>query len=136
MGLRVVADTAGHRIEGGGVDDGVVNAFLEHLSVRNFSPATRRAYAFDLLNFLRFLDTRCIQVGAVVPTDLFDYLDWQQRPAEAKSSVVVKLSSRTGGASHPVAAGSDAHAGGHQVNPHEGDDGGQDPPTASPHPVV
>lgn len=99
MGLRVVADTAGHRIEGGVGDVDVVNAFLEHLSIRNFSPATRRAYAFDLLNFLRFLTVSALHLLAVAPTDLFDYLDWQGQPASgAKSSVVVKLSSRTGAA--------------------------------------
>ena len=32
MGLRVVADEAGHRIEGDSADVEVVNAFLEHLS--------------------------------------------------------------------------------------------------------
>jgi integrase/recombinase XerC len=55
MGSRVVSGSAGHRIEGVGGDVDVVNAFLDHLSVRNFSAASRRAYAFDLLNFLRFL---------------------------------------------------------------------------------
>jgi integrase/recombinase XerC len=98
MGLSVVADSAGHRIEGPGGDVDVVNGFLEHLSVRNFSPATRRGYAFDLLNFLRFLSGRALRVGGVVPTDLFDYLDWQRQPSSAQSSVVVKLSSRTGAA--------------------------------------
>ena len=99
MGLSVVADSVGHRIVGPGGDVDVVNGFLEHLSVRNFSPATRRAYAFDLLNFLRFLSGRALRVGAVVPTDLFDYLDWQRQPrGSAQRSVVVELSSRTGAA--------------------------------------
>jgi site-specific recombinase XerD len=99
MGFSVVADSVGHRIVGPGGDVDVVNGFLEHLSVRNFSPATRRAYAFDLLNFLRFLSGRALRVGAVVPTDLFDYLDWQRQPrGSAQPSVVVELSSRTGAA--------------------------------------
>jgi hypothetical protein len=45
MGLRVVSGSAARCVEGVGGDVDVVNAFLDHLSVRNFSPATRRAYA-------------------------------------------------------------------------------------------
>jgi integrase/recombinase XerC len=99
MGLCVVLGSAGHRIEGVGGDVDVVNAFLDHLSVRNFSAATRRAYAFDLLNFLRFLTGRSLRLAAVAATDLFDYLDWQREPImTAKSAVVVKMSSRSGAA--------------------------------------
>jgi hypothetical protein len=36
MGLRVVADEVGHRIEGDTADVQVVYAFLEHLSIRNW----------------------------------------------------------------------------------------------------
>jgi hypothetical protein len=46
MGLRVMSASAGHRVEGVDGDVDVVNAFLDHLSVLNFSAATRRAYAF------------------------------------------------------------------------------------------
>ncbi len=75
--VRVVASAGGHRLEGAGsvVDPG--NRFLDHLVVRGFSPATVRAYAFDLANFAGFLADRCLGLGEVVPTDLFDYLDWQ-----------------------------------------------------------
>ncbi|KAA1243062.1 hypothetical protein F0Q45_25885 [Mycobacterium simiae] len=97
MGLRVITDDAGHRVEGDAGDVDVMNAFLEHLSIRNFSPATRRAYAFDLLNFLRFLTARALRLDAVAPADLFDYLDWQQKSFRgARSAVVVRLSSRAG----------------------------------------
>ena len=99
MGLRVVSGSAAHCVEGVGGDVDVVNAFLDHLSVRNCAPATRRAYAFDLLNFLRFLTMRSLRLAAVLPTDLFDYLDWQREPvAMAKSAVAVKMSSRSGAA--------------------------------------
>ena len=40
----------------------------------------RRAYAYDLLNFLRFLAGRNAGLAGVVATDLFDYPAWQQRP--------------------------------------------------------
>ncbi|CAN5609733.1 hypothetical protein BH24ACT15_BH24ACT15_36170 [soil metagenome] len=43
--LRVIATPLGHRLAGDGEDLAAVNAFLEHLGVRNFSAATVRAYA-------------------------------------------------------------------------------------------
>ena len=85
MHLQVVATGEGHRLR---CDDDaaavvadieLANRFLKHLVVRCFSPATVRAYAYDLLNFLRFLSRRRATLADVVPTDLFDYLDWQQR---------------------------------------------------------
>ena len=36
-------------------DVAMSNRFLAHLKGRNFARATRRAYAYDVLNFLRFL---------------------------------------------------------------------------------
>jgi hypothetical protein len=68
----VVSGSAGHRIEGVGGDVDVVNAFLDHLSVQNFPAATRRVYAFHLLNFLRFLTARSLRLAAVAAMDLFD----------------------------------------------------------------
>ncbi|EUA42903.1 phage integrase, N-terminal SAM-like domain protein [Mycobacterium xenopi 3993] len=41
------------------------NAFLAHLSGRGFSPATLRAYAFDVLNLGRFLRERNVALDAV-----------------------------------------------------------------------
>jgi integrase len=88
-------------------DDGVAavvadveltNKFLKHLVVRCFSPATVRAYAYDLLNFLRFLSGRRAALADVVPTDLFDYLDWQQQPPATVGVRVVRLADRRGAA--------------------------------------
>jgi site-specific recombinase XerD len=76
----------------------MANAFLAHLGARCFSPATVRAYAYDLLNFLMFLSQRAATLAGVVPTDLFDYLDWQQQPATAAGRRVVRLSARRGAA--------------------------------------
>ena len=81
MEQHVIWTSDGHRVSGGGDDAGLVNLFLAHLGSRAFSPATVRAYAYELLNFLRFLAGRRARLADVVPTDLFDYLDWQQRPA-------------------------------------------------------
>jgi integrase/recombinase XerC len=51
---------------------------LGHLGARGYSPATVRAYAFDVANFATFLEERKLALGEVVPSDLFAYLDWQQ----------------------------------------------------------
>ena len=60
MRLRVAGDgevvlLAGDVATGRCDDVAMVNRFLAHLKGRNFARATRRAYAYDVLNFLRFL---------------------------------------------------------------------------------
>jgi integrase/recombinase XerC len=92
----VVLASDGHRVEGCGADGGLVNQFLAHLGSRAFSPATVRAYAYDLLNFLRFLAGRDARLADVVATDLFDYLAWQQRPAGTAAQRVVRLGAARG----------------------------------------
>lgn len=77
MGMQVQQGKDGHRLHGAGGDVELVNRFLAHLTARGFSPATVRAYAFDILNFLRFCAARELGLGSVEPSDLFDYLDWQ-----------------------------------------------------------
>lgn len=75
--VTVVRSEKGHRLEGDGLTVLAANRFLEHLGVRSFSPATVRAYAFDLANFARFLDEKSLALGDVAAVDLFEYLDWQ-----------------------------------------------------------
>src|ERR1035438_2097785 len=77
--LAVVRLEGSHRLEGSWTDVEMGKTFLTDLEGRGFSPATVRAYAFDLLNFGRFLGDQELTVVEVVPTDLFDYLDWQAR---------------------------------------------------------
>jgi site-specific recombinase XerD len=91
----------GHRLRGSWAGVDAANEFLRHLESRAFSPATVRAYAFDLVNFARFLDERGIGVEAVVPTDLFDWIDWQEvrRPGREK---VVAINRRRGAAAATV----------------------------------
>jgi len=93
----VVRQAGSHRLAGtwAGVDG--ANAFLAHLEARAFSPATVRAYAFDLVNFARFLHERDIDAAAVVPTDIFDWIDWQsvRRPGHQK---VVSITAGRGSA--------------------------------------
>ncbi len=83
--LVVVRPEGSHRLEGSWADVEMANAFLTHLEVRGFSPATVRAYAFDLLNFGRFLGEKKLTLVDVVPTDLFEYLDWQTKPQRSES---------------------------------------------------
>lgn len=87
MALRVQQGKDGHRLCGSGGDVDLVNRFLAHLAARGFSPATARAYAFDILNFLRFCAARGLGLGWVEPSDLFDYLDWQTKAGEATKVV-------------------------------------------------
>ena len=98
MRVVVVRRAGSHRLDGGwgGVD--TANAFLAHLECRGFSPATIRAYAFDLLNFGRFLAERDASLNDVVPTDLFDYLAWQSKPVRVRGAKVVRLADARGAA--------------------------------------
>jgi integrase/recombinase XerC len=90
----VVRTEEGHRLSGEGPITEVANRYLSHLGSRSFSPATVRGYAFDLLNFGRFLRERGATLADVVPTDLFDWLDWQAKQATKPPGHVVRLSDR------------------------------------------
>jgi len=47
-----------HRLSGSWSGLEKANGFLAHLDARAFSPATVRAYGYDLVNFARFLIER------------------------------------------------------------------------------
>lgn len=89
--IVVVQAGDGHRLVGQSQLVELSNKFLAHLGVRRFSPATIRGYAYDLANFGTFLADRGLSVAAVVPTDLFEYLDWQQIRRRPASGTVVTL---------------------------------------------
>ncbi len=91
MDVRVVRLDQGYRLVDADVVGVATNAFLEHLGTRGYSPATVRAYAYDLANFVTFLEERGRALGEVVPTDLFDYLDWQAQQRRRAGSKVVAL---------------------------------------------
>ncbi len=97
MELRVVNTGDGHRVDGGPFGE-FANRYLAHLGVRGFSPETVRGYAYDLLNFGRFLAERGASVADVAGTDFFDYLDWQAKAASTAGATVVPLSARRGAA--------------------------------------
>lgn len=94
MSARVVRCEGSHRLSGDSNEDVLVNLFLDHLVTRGFSPATVRAYAFDLANFLVFLAARWLGVEQVRAVDLFSYLDWQreQRTGVAASTMNRRVS--------------------------------------------
>jgi len=98
MNLQVTHTDGGPRLVGTGLGDvDVANRFLTHLGARGFSPATVRAYAFDVLNFFRFCASHGLTLAGVRASDLFDYLDWQSRPVTT-SGRVVRLTDRRGAA--------------------------------------
>lgn len=88
MDLMVVREGGGHRLDGPGPVVEVTNGFLAHLETRGFAAATVRGYAYDLLNFARFLGERDLGLVEVVATDLFDWLDWQAQPRRLPGKVV------------------------------------------------
>jgi integrase/recombinase XerC len=91
MGVGVACTSEGHRLAGDDETAAAANAFLSHLAVRGYSPATVRAYAYDVANFATFLAERGLTLGKVVPSDLFSYLDWQQQDGRRRTGKVVAL---------------------------------------------
>jgi site-specific recombinase XerD len=92
--VGVTGSPGGHRLDGDGPVVEAGNRFLDHLAVRGYSPATVRAYAFDLANFAAFLADRSLGLSEVAPSDVFDYLDWQQSRRPVGSGKVVALRRR------------------------------------------
>lgn len=97
--VRVELGAAGPRLTGDWEGAQAANAFLDHLRARAFSPATVRAYAFDLVNLARFLSSRAIAVVDVAPVDVFDWVEWQNVRRETNKGTVVALKSMTAAAS-------------------------------------
>jgi integrase/recombinase XerC len=82
----------------GGTDR--ANAFLAHLAARAFSPATVRAYAFDMVNLARFLIGQGLDLAEVTPADVFAWVDWQgaRGSGRAAGRKVVALQRQTAAA--------------------------------------
>lgn len=94
MSIAVVKAVGSHRLEGDWEGVEAVNAFLGHLQARAFSPATVRAYAFDLMCFGRFCADRRLRLAAVTPTDIFAWVDFQMTSAVVSGQRVVPLRRR------------------------------------------
>ena len=97
VSVHVERAEGGHRLVGTWPGTMAANVFLAHLGARAFAPATVRAYAYDLVNFARFAEERRIDLDDLVPTDVFDWIDWQ-RPPRQRTGTVVAFDSRGGAA--------------------------------------
>ena len=75
----------------GWADQDVANRFLDHLTGRAFAAATVRAYAYDVLSFARFCQTRALRLADVAPVDLFEWVAWQMQGSRPRSGSVVAL---------------------------------------------
>lgn len=94
MVVAVVASGGSHRLKGCWPGVEAANAFLAHLGTRGFSAATVRAYAFDLVCLARFLEERRVGLAELVPTDVFDWIDWQGAPKRPAGRVVALSAGR------------------------------------------
>jgi site-specific recombinase XerD len=74
LAMHVDSDDDGWRIVGTGRDVETVNEFLDHLGHLNYSPHTVRAYAFDLVSFLRWLAQERLDLAEVSTEALLGYL--------------------------------------------------------------
>jgi integrase/recombinase XerC len=101
MTVQVQLADGEYRISGDWEEAGKANAFLAHLTARAFSPATIRAYAFDVVNLARFLIEQGICLAGVTPADIFAWVDWQgaRRDSRTGAAEVVALRPRTAAAS-------------------------------------
>ncbi|PPJ36558.1 hypothetical protein C5E45_19235 [Nocardia nova] len=82
-----------------------VAMFLRALTVRRFSPNTVRAYAYDLLKLLRFLDGLGLTVHEFTPARAVDFLVTLRRtPSQGRGSTPGFGGHDRGG---PVAVGAD-----------------------------
>jgi site-specific recombinase XerD len=73
--LRAVRTGERWQIEGDGAADiELCNDYLAYLADRRYSPATVRAYAFDLLHFTRWLTNESVRLQAVRTDTLLRYL--------------------------------------------------------------
>lgn len=98
MAIRVTRIDGVHRLAG---DAGLVaigNRWLAHLEARQFSAATVRGYAYDVVVLARFLDEAGVQWRELVPSDVFDWLEWQARPGSGARQRVVRLGEGRGAA--------------------------------------
>lgn len=87
-----------HRLAGDAALVEVGNRWLAHLEARQFSPATVRGYAFDLVCLCRFLDELDLAWRELRPSDMFDWLEWQARPRPSGGEKVVRLGAGRGAA--------------------------------------
>src|ERR1700745_695820 len=103
--LRVAGSGERWRIEGGWrpADRQLCNGYLGYLADRRYSPASVRAYAFDLLHFARWLDREDLGLDAVDTDALLRYLAACRAERRAgQHDNVISLASGPGGGVAPA----------------------------------
>jgi len=70
-------------VDEAGVPVAEVSAFLRSLAVRDYSPNTVRAYAFDLMKLLVFLEEHNAGVGEFTPVLATEFLAWLRTQSSA-----------------------------------------------------
>lgn len=78
MAVCVTRVDGTHRLAGDAALAELGNRWLAHLEARQFSPATVRGYAFDVVCLARFLDEVGVSWRDLTPSDVFDC--WSGRP--------------------------------------------------------
>ena len=103
--LRVQGSGERWRIEGGwrAADRQLCNDYLGYLADRRYSPASVRAYAFDLLHFARWLAGEDIGLDAVDTDTLLRYLAaCRSEHREGQHDNVISLASGRGSGFAPA----------------------------------
>src|SRR5713226_235565 len=99
--LRVAGSGERWRLEGRwrSADLGLCNDYLAYLADRRYSPASVRAYAFDLLHFARWLASQDLSLDAVDTDALLRYLaaNRDKRRAGQHDNVISLASGRAAG---------------------------------------
>lgn len=77
-------------VDGSGIDVRHVNLWLADLDACDNSPATLRAYAYDLLSWTRFLDTVQVSWTRATRSEVRDWIRWyrcRENPQRRRGSV-------------------------------------------------
>ena len=98
MAVTVSREDGVHRLVGDHALVEIGNRWLVHLEARQFSPATVRGYAYDLVCLARFLDVAGLDWRKLSPSDVFDWLEWQSGPRPTAGQRVVRLNGGRGAA--------------------------------------
>jgi integrase/recombinase XerD len=87
----------------GSVDDDV-RTFLMFLSARDFSPNTIRAYAYDLLKLMTFLESRGWSVQDFTPARALEFLQWLRQQTSRRRGQRYEVAAVTASGGVPLSA--------------------------------
>lgn len=83
-----------HLVSATGTDIDEVNEYLDMLATRGLSLRTLRAYAYDLLNFFRWLDLNNMQLNKITKTSLLQYIRYQRDQSFGKQTAPTTINHR------------------------------------------